>query len=86
MYIVHSVALDEDGGRLFVADREHKRVLIFQTSDGKFLKKIDFENPVYAVAFNKADGWFSFFCRNSSIDITHYYFSSDRSMYVLCSL
>jgi len=56
--IVHSLALDEDGGRLFVADRENKRVLVFHTNRGTFLKKIDFENPVFAVAFNKGDGRF----------------------------
>jgi len=52
--VVHSVAVDEKGNQLFVADRENNRVLIFDVDTGKFKEEITkvFGGAVYAVAYS----------------------------------
>lgn len=58
MVVVHSLSLDETNNKLYVADRENQRVLVFDANTGKLLTKISdiFKGPVYAVAFNPANG------------------------------
>lgn len=58
MNVVHSLALDEKHHRLFVADRENRRVLIFHPDTGEFKSAIvkKFKGAVYAVAYNDAMG------------------------------
>ena len=53
MNVVHSLALDEEKGRLFVADRENMRVLEFDATKGDLVSHLPFNDPVYAVAVNK---------------------------------
>jgi len=56
--VVHGLSLDEDGNRLFVADRENARVLVFKPSTLEFIKAIDLKQygSVYAVAFCPGNG------------------------------
>ena len=58
MDVVHGLALDERRNRLFVADRENKRILIFKPDNGNFIRAIThkFDGAVYAVAFNSFGG------------------------------
>ena len=56
MTVVHSLALDEGGNRLFVADRENQRILIFDTMTGNYKSQIQLDQPVYAIAFEKTCG------------------------------
>ena len=59
MNIVHSITLDERNDRLFVADRENERILIFRASTGEFkshIPKGTFGGPVYGVAYNDNNG------------------------------
>lgn len=58
MSVVHSLALDEGTNKLYVADRENHRVLVFGGNSGKLLSEIKFKDPVYAVAYNPANGKF----------------------------
>jgi len=54
MNVVHSLALDEEKHRLYVADRENQRVLVFNSNDGTFvshIRKGTFKGAVYAIAF-----------------------------------
>ena len=67
--VVHGLSLDEDGNRLFVADRENARVLVFKPSTLEFIKAIDLKQygSVYAVAFCPGNGkriltYFKFVC------------------------
>ena len=53
MQIVHSLAFDEENNRLYVADRENNRVLVFNSQDGDYVWQIGFNEAVYAVAVNK---------------------------------
>uniref|UniRef100_A0A7M5VDK8 Peptidylglycine monooxygenase n=2 Tax=Clytia hemisphaerica TaxID=252671 RepID=A0A7M5VDK8_9CNID len=55
MRIVHSLAFDEENNRLYVADRENNRVLVFNSQDGDYVWQIAFKEAVYAVAVNKKD-------------------------------
>ena len=55
--IPHSLSLDENNGRLFVADRENSRVLVFETHQGKLLREIkDFGERVFAVHYHPEQG------------------------------
>ena len=55
--IPHSLSLDENNGRLFVADRENSRVLVFETHQGKLLGEIkDFGERVFAVHYHPEQG------------------------------
>ena len=57
MSIVHSVAVDPIEHRLFVADRENGRILIFHTDSGLFIQEIKAPTgAVYAVAYNPMKG------------------------------
>ena len=58
-FIAHSLALNEDAGEIYVADREHRRIQCFKMSDARFVRSIRLENPVYGLSFvprNNAKG------------------------------
>lgn len=57
MSVVHSVSVDPIHKRVFVADRENGRILMFSSKNGIFMKEIEVpQGAVYAVAYNPNQG------------------------------
>ena len=51
--IAHSLALDEERGHLYLADRENSRILEFDAQSGALLLHLQLSDPVFAIAVNK---------------------------------
>lgn len=57
LHIPHSLSLDEQNRRLFVADRENSRVLVFDSVNGTFLREIkEFGERVFVALYHPEQG------------------------------
>ena len=84
--VPHSLALSSDGSKLYVADRENYRIVVYDTSTGigsLFVPPGALHSAVYAISFSNGRGDWPMYAINGSEDNDASGFTIDKNGHII---